>query len=237
MTATDFLLASQLFGYPEAGASESLRQLLDAGAQPPPALRAQLEAIIASPAEADELRSAYIDVFDRGRGENSPYETEYGRDRPLRKGAELADLAGFYRAFGLDQGAGAEMADHVAVECEFYAVLELKARALDARGDAEGVSIVQDAQKKFLADHLGRFVGALALRPGVQGSAFYRATAEWVCALVAAECARHGANPEPATWVAGQWSDSAECGPIAGLKLGRGSPTHHDASSPTKEGR
>jgi putative dimethyl sulfoxide reductase chaperone len=236
MNGPDFLLASQLLSYPDEGAPERLALLLDAGAQPPPALRAQVQTLIDTPAAALALRSEYIDLFDRGRGDNSPYETEYGRDRPLRKGAELADLAGFYRAFGLDPGTSGEMPDHVAVECEFYAVLELKAQALDARGDAEGSSIVRDAQQKFLADHLGRFVGALAGRPGVLSSTFYRATADWVCALVAAECARHGAAPEPATWFSGQWSDSTECGPIAGLKLGRGSPVQPDAVPPSKEG-
>jgi len=64
------------------------------------------------------FRSEYIDLFDRGQAKASLYETEYGQ--PLSKGNKLADLSGFYEAFGFAFSAvQGEMLDHVAVELEF----------------------------------------------------------------------------------------------------------------------
>lgn len=213
MSARDFLLASQLFSYPPPDAAEHLGALLERGAEVPASLREQLEALVRAPEGLEALRSEYIDLFDRGREQNSPYETEYGRDRPLQKGGELADLAGFYRAFGLDPEGSHEMLDHVAVECEFYALLELKAELLEERGDGEGVEIVRDAQRKFLESHLGRFVGALGARPGVARSSFYSEASRWLGALVAQACQTRGAQPLEVAYVAAE-PEVMNCGAI-----------------------
>jgi putative dimethyl sulfoxide reductase chaperone len=217
VSAQDFLLASHLFSYPDPAAAGRFAELFEHGVAAPDGLRAQIEKLVAEPQRLDTLRSEYIDLFDRGREQNSPYETEYGRDRPLQKGTELADLAGFYRAFGLDPAGSQEMIDHVAVECEFYAVLELKAQALGERGDQEGVEIVRDAQKKFLESHLGRFVGALSERPGIARSDFYAGAAGWVRDLVADACKARGAQPEPAGYVANKPEGEVNCGALKGF--------------------
>lgn len=70
----------------------------------------------------------------------------------------MADVAGFYRAFGFALGQVVrERPDHVAVELEFMHVLALKEAYAWHVGEPEHAAICVDAQQKFLQDHLGRW--------------------------------------------------------------------------------
>ena len=143
-----FVMASLLTAYPEAEFGQNLRILLEdqlnssfGGPTVRQAfgnLQTRLLEVIGSDERLDDLRSEYIDLFDRGRQVNSLYETEYGRERALVKGNELVDIAGFYRAFGFEldgDGERSEMLDHVSVELEFYSLLVLKSALLEDLGD------------------------------------------------------------------------------------------------------
>jgi nitrate reductase assembly molybdenum cofactor insertion protein NarJ len=208
--ARDFFLASLLVAYPDDEAVDSLRSVADQlrehqGAGP----------LLASLAHdgADELRSRYIDLFDRGKERTSLYETEYGRMGGVGKGNSLADIQGFYLAFGLQPGDLGEAMDHAAVELEFYAILLLKEALLAEQRDAEGLAIVADARKKFLADHLGRFLGAIAERPGVQQDPCYGPAFAWGAFLVAEECSSAGVSPAPLDFFADPSSEGeVKCG-------------------------
>ncbi len=91
------------------------------------------------------------------------WETAYELDKTARRAVELADIEGFYRAFGLNLAAPVEP-DSVVAELEFLAVLlQKQLYALD-EGNHEGVEICQDAYRKFLTDHLGRWWEAFARR-------------------------------------------------------------------------
>ncbi|MCK6502694.1 molecular chaperone TorD family protein [Myxococcota bacterium] len=143
------------------------------------------------------VQGAWTTCFDQGRERVAVYETEYGRMRGLAKGRDLADVVGFYEAFGfqLAQDQAAELPDHVAIELEFYALLLHKQALLI--DDPEGTEIVADARRKFLQDHLGAFVGALATRPTVVAHPVYGPLLAWCATLVAEECAREGVRPAP----------------------------------------
>jgi DMSO reductase family type II enzyme chaperone len=93
-----------------------------------------------------------------------PYESGYLEDAPFREENVLADVAGFYRAFGLLIGSEErERPDHVTVELEFMHVLALKeAFALVHDGAAE-VGICRRAQRRFWRDHLGRWLPTFGL--------------------------------------------------------------------------
>jgi nitrate reductase assembly molybdenum cofactor insertion protein NarJ len=154
-----------------------------------------------------DLQSEYITIFDNGKDSNPIYETEYDRRRAMAKGIELSDIAGFYHAFGfqLDTSLGGmEMLDHVAIELEFYSLMLMKEVHLTEANDAEGVEVVGDATRKFLKDHLGRFIGAIARRPGVEGSEFYGKVFNWSAQLVMDECKRMNLVVVPADWVDGE---------------------------------
>lgn len=178
----------------------------------------------------DELRSEYIELFDRQQGHIPLYETEYGPGRSLAKGHELADLAGFYRAFGVDLGglnasgsviggvnpSGlAELPDHVAVELEFYGYLLLKQAYLRSVGDVEGGEIVADARRKFLTDHLGRFLPTIVEQLGGGHSRTYQEIFRWCCELVRAECQRMQVDPgAPRARQGDRESEEVSCGAL-----------------------
>jgi DMSO reductase family type II enzyme chaperone len=127
-------------------------------------------------------------------------ETEYGDGGPYLQPQALADVGGFYAAFGLALAAGAaERVDHVSVECEFLLFLARKEAAALERGDAETAEACARAGRLFLRDHVGRWVPALAARlEGADAEGFYGALGRLAAAVVAAECARLGVRAGPA---------------------------------------
>ncbi len=209
----DFYLASVVASYPSSDFVETVRNLMDASAVSGPMptrsarsekrLHLKLKEILENPHQLEALRSEYIDRFDRGSPSGLLYESEYGRGRALVKGNQLADIAGFYRAFGLESARNVqpEMVDHIAVELEFYALLLYKSQALEEIHDSEGIEIVLDARKKFLKDHLSRFVDSLATHPSVTESPFYSLALGYCRDLVLDECERLGIVVEPTSWL------------------------------------
>lgn len=111
------------------------------------------------------LYTQYEDLFEpQGGIKASPYETEYTRETPqhaLSQSHELADIAGFYKAFGLEVSEHyPERVDHIATELEFMQVLTGKEAMALKSNEKEHIYIVRDAQNKFIQDHLGRWAGA-----------------------------------------------------------------------------
>lgn len=89
------------------------------------------------------------------------YETELGLPHEFRQSQELADISGFYRAFGFNTGAAVrERPDHLATELEFMYLLALKEAYADSNSMPEQAEICVDAQRKFLQDHLARWIGS-----------------------------------------------------------------------------
>lgn len=210
-----FILASLLSTYPDEKAVENIELIVkdaELFTRSRPAvyqvlepLLKKLKNIMADRIALDDLRSEYIDIFDRGRHVTSLYETEYGRARAMVKGTQLVDVAGFYRSFGFEtggEGVQAEMIDHVSVELEFYALLCLKYEALSDAGDRVGMETVLDGRRKFLSTHLGRFVEAICDRPGVQNSPYFSAVFTFCRDLVLDECKRLNATVDAEKWIA-----------------------------------
>lgn len=108
-----------------------------------------------------ELQAAHRHTF--GMAGSLCYETEYGLPHEYRQSQEMADIAGFYRAFGFDLGGEVrERPDHIAVELEFMHTLALKEAYALENGTPEQVKICRAAQADFLQDHLGRWSGLFA---------------------------------------------------------------------------
>ncbi len=195
--AREFALASALAAYPDDELVETLRALspsLDAHPHAGRFVRA-----LAEEGGLDELRSSYVDLFDRGSARIALYETEYGRMRGLSKGNDLADISGFYRAFGLtpNEDDTHEMLDHIAVELEFYATLLAKQDYLSGEGDAEGTEIVEDARRKFLEAHLGPLARAVAARFTSAERPPHGDVMVWCGELVGRECEALEVKPVP----------------------------------------
>lgn len=147
---------------PSPGGLE-LDDLLDAvadlGLGVPAAARSALEAIVGRSSRGAEHRRLFGHTVAHGC---PPYETEYGRSHVFAQAQELADVAAFYRAFGLRPTPRGERPDHVAVELEFVGLLAMKAAVALAAGSAERAAVATEARARFLGDHLGRWLPALA---------------------------------------------------------------------------
>jgi DMSO reductase family type II enzyme chaperone len=153
------------------------------------------------PAGFDAFLNAYLAAFGHAaRGSCPLNEIEYGdiKADPLFQPHRLADLAAFYRAFGLEvtEDAG-ERQDHLCLELEFMCVLAAKeAYAHKIQLDADQLAQCRDAQKKFLREHLGRWTPAFARRlASATNDPALRALAEFTRVFVESECGRFGVAP------------------------------------------
>jgi TorA maturation chaperone TorD len=148
----------------------------------------------------DDCRAEHDRVFGLVLArECPPYETEYHpTSETFFRSQQLADVAGFYRAFGLEPALSVpERPDHLALELEFMAFLLLKNRlALTAAGDpevAERASACDEAQSSFCRDHLAWWLPAFTtgLRRKA-GGGFYEVVGRVLAAFVAIERQRFG---------------------------------------------
>lgn len=117
----------------------------------------------------DALAADYLSAFGHAaRGPCPVNEIEYGdlKADPLFQPHRLADLAAFYRAFGVEVSSDAgERHDHLCLELEFMSFLAGKeAYALENQLDDELMNVCRDAQRKFLREHLGRWTPAFTRR-------------------------------------------------------------------------
>ena len=125
----------------------------------------------------------------------------------------MADVAGFYRAFGAElAGPERDRPDSAGAELEFLSCLI--ARRLAA--DEEGVRVCVEAEDEFLHDHVGRWLGELCRRAEAETSSpFYGAIARLGGRFIAEELERRGIEPAPLP-ERRRWSveaDTFACGP------------------------
>ena len=152
-------------------------------------------AVLLAPLDAEALRGEYAALFE-GKVRCSPYEGSYEAD-PFRQAREMADVVGFYRAFGAD-AAAAQRPDHAGCELEFLAFLALKREEALRRGEVELAERCREAEDSFLRDHLGRWFPTFCRGVAAETSLpFYACLARLGERLVAAELARRGLEPEP----------------------------------------
>ena len=104
----------------------------------------------------EQLEQRHFSTFGASVGAaHPPYSTEYERDAGFRKEQELADIAGFYRAFGVGLADGLhERPDHLGIEADFLAFLSMKEALALSRGEAEHLDIVAQARVRFARDYV-----------------------------------------------------------------------------------
>lgn len=148
-------------------------------------------------ATASSLEARYCEVFTHVHSGDCPvYETDYGPRDVWRQSNELADIAGFYRAFGFDPVG--ERPDHAAVELEFLHVLAYKESWATAQADEAHADLCRKATAGFARDHALAWLPALAGRiEMLAGDGPYAACARMLNATCEAESERLGvALPE-----------------------------------------
>lgn len=171
------------------------------------ALEAAVRPLTAVPVgDVDALAGQYWRVFGHTtRGLVCACETEFGDDNKFQQPHQLADIAGYYLAFGLTPPSASEARlDHVACECEFLEFLNRKqarllAMDLEGEGDQETLDVTAQAERTFLRDHLGHFGRAFGTSLAADGvGMFYGAFGSIFLRFLDAVCARAGVEGGPA---------------------------------------
>jgi TorA maturation chaperone TorD len=194
-----YRLLSQTFSYPMPAAVAALREedlplaLAHADALPPET-RDRVRSLAAALDDVDtaELEIDYRGVFSHVHSADCPmFETDYGARDVWRQSNTLADIAGFYRAFGIREHG--ERPDHVSAELEFLHLVVYKQAWALARDDPEHADRCADAERAFLTDHVLRWVPGFAARAVALGDAGpYGAAARLTDAMLRAEAERLG---------------------------------------------
>lgn len=136
------------------------------------------------------LAEEYTFLFAR-QVQAPPYESRYLPAGPFGQPQSLADVGGFYAAFGFE--VTGDLPDHLGAELEFLGALCLKEAYAHEQGWAEPADICQQARGRFLAEHLNRWLPVFVARLHEKARLpFYPALADVAAALVALEGAELG---------------------------------------------
>ncbi len=128
-----------------------------------------------------------------------PYETLFGNDHVFAQSHTMGDIAGFYKAFGVELSKDIhERIDHLSVELEFMHFLAYKESYALCHDGADKTQIVVDAQKKFVKDHIGRWVPLFSKMLSKKAdSGLFRYVADLCGTFMDFEAAYLGVAPQP----------------------------------------
>ena len=167
------------------------------------------------PDSAEGLNAEYEQIFGLvASGSCPPLETEYIESKQtFKRSHHLADVAGFYNAFGLERTPDhPERQDHIVLELEFMACLIALERAAAEAGETERVEICRAAEKRFLEEHLSWWVPAFArLLSKERPDGFYAAVGRLLCAFLPTERRRLGVEPPQKPAVPSRMERPEEC--------------------------
>lgn len=153
--------------------------------------RERVERIAAALVGSDpsSVQVEYRRLFGHQISRDCPlHETQYGAGHVFQQAQQLADIAGFYLAFGLEVAEGAgERVDHLSLELEFLHTLAFREAHARIHHGAEEVSRAVEGQQAFLRDHLGRWVPAFSRLVEAKDDGIYRELAYITRTVVAAD--------------------------------------------------
>ncbi len=191
--ASLYRLLSLLFGYPVPGTYEAVGRALAAAEVAAdlidPVVAAavcDLGGVVAGTSE-ENLEPSYQHSFTLSYNEDCPlYETAFSAKHIFQQTQQQADIAGFYRAFGVDPKG--DRPDHLALELEFLYLLTLKQAVAQGQADTEHVKLCRSAQRGFVRDHLARWAPHVAGRIAVAArGTVYEAAARLLHVFVESE--------------------------------------------------
>lgn len=127
-----------------------------------------------------------------------PCEIEYEPNTEVAyRSQRMADVAGFYQAFGLQVSTRAgERLDHITVEAEFLYLLLAKEAAALQGDNQEGAEVCRDARRKFFQEHVGWWLPAFSrVLSRVAPPGYYRQLAALTAGLSGLERVSLGLPP------------------------------------------
>ncbi len=190
--------------------------------------------LVALPSTAELWNQAYEQTFGLLVSGPAPlHETEYISGKlSFQRSHALADIAGFYRAFGVAVPEETpERPDQIVIELEFMArliELEEQARRQTLNGTAqqrqvevERATVCLEARRRFFTEHLGWWAPGLA-RLLIEGDShpFYQAGARFLAALLTAQRALLGAAPSQRVAVPSPPEETGPCDDCLVANLG-----------------
>lgn len=145
--------------------------------------------------ERRRLAAAYRGTFTLSASPDCPMnESAYSAKHVYQEVQQLADIAGFYRAFGFE--IKGERPDELAAELEFCALLALKeGLALEGRRKSKA-NLCRDAARLFVRDHLGRWAENIGRRVEILAAGTpYAALGRLLAGFAAEDIELLGAGP------------------------------------------
>ncbi len=126
-------------------------------------------------------------------------ETLFGNDHVFAQAHVMGDIAGFYKAFGVELSRDIhERLDHLSVELEFMHFLAYKESYARCHDGADKTQVVVDAQKKFVKDHIGRWVPLFARMLARKADyGLFRYMADFLSDWIDFDQAYLGVTPQP----------------------------------------
>ena len=199
--ATVYRLLSLLFSYPAEDVYEETRRGLDAALVASPLMADEVARSVGGVARAlaacgqDGLEGAYRRLFTYSASPDCPLsECAYSAKHVYQEVQEMADIAGFYRAFGLE--ISGQRPDDLSAELEFCYLLALKQGHAREQRRRREETICRDAHRAFLHDHLGRWADNIGRRLQVLApDSPYASFGHLLCAFAAAEIEYLKAGP------------------------------------------
>ncbi len=155
-------------------------------------------ASLLSPLDLETVQAHYHRALGHVSVSDCPaYESAYVGSNLFQQVQVMADVSGFYRAFGFAvSDVYRERSDHVAVELEFMHVLTYKEAFARVHHSRDKVAICRRGQRRFWGDHLGRWLPAFAqlLRAKAE-TGFYSQLALLLAAFAETEARTLGKAP------------------------------------------
>lgn len=146
----------------------------------------------------DELESSFVRLFTVSASPDCPlFETAFLATDHLQQTSQMADIAGFYRAFGVDTASPGFRPDDLTVELEFMGFLCRKEADAREHLGAPRTGQVVRAQREFLASHLACWGTPLGRRIAIKAmnEQFYFAAGEALSDWLTAECEALNTGP------------------------------------------
>ncbi len=200
--AAGYSLLAHVFAYPDAERIEAIREagaeFAALGIQSPLSGLAQM-ALAATPGE---LEREYIRLCSLSSSPDCPgFETAYFSSDAIQQTTRMADISGFYRAFGVDATSGGVRPDDLPVELEFMSFLCQKEAYATEHLGAPRVKQAARAQRMFLGEHLGRWAAPYGRRIAARAvpGHFYHVAGLALADWIAGECAQLRVRPDEVT--------------------------------------
>jgi|ETN01SMinimDraft_1059929.scaffolds.fasta_scaffold178147_2 DMSO reductase family type II enzyme chaperone len=145
---------------------------------------------IASLTSLQELHNNYSRLFV-GRRHCNLEESEYDK-AVFNRYHRLADVAGFYRAFGFEVSEGShQRADFIGTELEFMQVLMLKRLYADHQGWSAKAEVCLSTERNFIKEHLEWWVPLLCEKMQADSECpFYSSLSNFLDFFVRGEASR-----------------------------------------------